>query len=37
MNTFSPQKDFITDRNTPQMIPQVKKPDVEVFGWRRYA
>jgi hypothetical protein len=26
--SFSPQKRFVTDRNTPQ-----KKPDVEVLGW----
>jgi hypothetical protein len=37
--SFSPQKGFITDRNTPQHIPlqtiqQVKKPDVDVLGWR---
>jgi hypothetical protein len=44
--SFSPQKGFITDRNTPQFhqlsggwsqtIPQVMKPDVEVLGWRGY-
>jgi hypothetical protein len=41
---FSPQKGFITDRSTPkhpplppQMILQVKKPDVLVLGWRGYT
>jgi hypothetical protein len=32
--SFSPQKGFITDRNT---IPQVKEPDVEVLGWCGYT
>ena len=46
-NEFLPQKCFITDQNTPQFhqlsggwsqtIRQVKKPDVEVLGWRGYT
>ena len=43
-NEFTPQKGFITDRNTPQhpnnpsqTIQQVKKSDVEVLGWRGYT
>ena len=45
-NEFSPtnvEKDRNTDRNNPQHLPpppqtilQVKKPDVEVLGWRGY-
>jgi hypothetical protein len=38
---FSPQNVFVTEINTcqlpPQMIPQVKKPDVEILGWRGYT
>ena len=34
---FPPKKGFITARNTPQTILQVKKPDVEVLGWCGYT
>jgi hypothetical protein len=38
-NSFFPQKSYITDINTPlhPPLPQVKKPDVEVLGWRGYT
>jgi hypothetical protein len=42
--SFSPQKGFITDRNTPQHHPfppltilQVKQLDVEIVAWHGYT